>query len=173
MTPYVLYEDDARHFHDALGKACDRHDTAFYPRFKTWCDEYFYIPHRKEGRGVGGIFFDYMKPDETWSVDRLYAWWKDVGESFLPAYLPIAERRLATPYTEAQRMWQLRRRGRYVEFNLVYDRGTIFGLKTDGRIESILMSLPSPVRWDYAVVPSEPYQAELVDVLQTPRSWRT
>ncbi len=172
LTPYILYEDDARHFHEVLGQTCDRHHAHLYPRFKTWCDEYFYIPHRKEGRGVGGIFFDYLQPDENWDIDGLFTWWKEIGEAFLPAYMPIAERRMDTPYDDAQRTWQLQRRGRYVEFNLVYDRGTIFGLKTDGRIESILMSLPSPVRWDYAVEPKEPYQAELLDVLRTPKNWR-
>ena len=172
LTPYILYEDDARHFHEVLGQTCDRHHAHLYPRFKTWCDEYFYIPHRKEGRGVGGIFFDYLQPDENWDIDGLFTWWKEIGEAFLPAYMPIAERRMDTPYDDAQRTWQLQRRGRYVEVNLVYDRGTIFGLKTDGRIESILMSLPSPVRWDYAVEPKEPYQAELLDVLRTPKNWR-
>jgi coproporphyrinogen III oxidase len=172
LTPYVLYEEDAGHFHEVLGATCDAHNPSLYPKFKTWCDEYFYLPHRGEGRGVGGVFFDYLKPDESWDMDGLFSWWKAMGESFLPAYVPIAKRRKDEPFDEALRTWQLQRRGRYVEFNLVYDRGTIFGLKTDGRIESILMSLPSPVRWDYNVKPEAPYQKELLEALQKPRGWR-
>ncbi|MGM0575457.1 MAG: oxygen-dependent coproporphyrinogen oxidase [Myxococcota bacterium] len=173
LTPWILYEDDVRHFHEVLGEACDRHDPAFYPRFKAWCDEYFYLEHREEARGVGGLFFDYLKPDARHDLDSLYAWWSDVGRAFLPAYQPIVERRRDTKWTEAQRRWQLQRRGRYVEFNLVYDRGTLFGLKTKGRIESILMSMPPLVRWDYDVQP-EPGtpEARLIEILREPRDWR-
>jgi len=181
LTPYVLYDEDAAHFHEVLGAACDRHDANFYPRFKDWCDEYFYLPHRGEARGVGGLFFDYITPDpiqhggsgeHDW--ESLFAFWKDVGEAFVPAYAPIVERRKDLEYDDALRKWQLMRRGRYVEFNLVYDRGTLFGLKTAGRIESILMSLPPLVRWDYDAHP-EPGtdHARLVDTLKSPRSWRS
>jgi coproporphyrinogen III oxidase len=172
LTPYVLYEDDARHFHQTLRGACDTHDPAFYPRFKKWCDDYFRNHHRGEARGIGGIFFDSICPDEAHDIEALFSWWTDAGEAFLPAYLPIAQARHATPYDEALRTWQLQRRGRYVEFNLIHDRGTAFGLKTDGRIESIFMSLPPLVRWDYSVqaAPGSP-EAALIDVLVDPREW--
>ncbi len=172
LTPYVLYEEDAVHFHQVLADACDRHDPAFYPRFKAWCDEYFHLKHRGEARGVGGLFFDYMRLDEGLGADALFAWWKDLGEAFLPAYAPIVERRASLPYDEALRRWQLQRRGRYVEFNLVYDRGTLFGLQTGGRVESILMSLPPLVRWDHAAEPDPGSPgAALLDVLRAPRDW--
>ena len=172
LTPYVLYEEDAQHFHSVLASACDAHNPKLYPRLKQECDAYFYLPHRRETRGVGGLFFDYVKPDENWDLEGIFAWWKELGEAFVPSYLPIAERRKDCLYDDALRLWQLRRRGRYVEFNLLYDRGTVFGLKTDGRIESILMSLPTPVRWDYDVQPTEDYQRRLLEVLQNPRDWR-
>jgi coproporphyrinogen III oxidase len=145
LTPYYLYEEDARHFHRVLKTACDKHSTEYYPRFKKWCDEYFFIKHRNEVRGIGGIFFDYLKG----SNDSLFSFVNDVGNAFLPSYIPLVERRMDEPYTEEHRNWQLLRRGRYVEFNLVYDRGTLFGLETGGRIESILMSLPPFVSWKY------------------------
>jgi coproporphyrinogen III oxidase len=168
LTPYYLYEEDAAHFHRTLKAACDRHDPAYYPRFKATCDKYFYLRHREECRGVGGIFFEDLGGDP----ERELRFVMDVGRAFLPAYLPIAERRKDTPWTEAQRFWQEVRRGRYVEFNLVYDRGTIFGLETRGRTESILMSLPPQVRWRYDHHP-EPgtWEARLVEVLRNPRDW--
>lgn len=174
LTPYVLYEEDARHFHDTLGAACDAHDPALYPRLKRWCDEYFFNHHRGEARGVGGLFFDYIKPDASWDLDGIYDWWSDCGAAFLPAYAPIVRRRKDLPWDDALRHWQLQRRGRYVEFNLIHDRGTLFGLKTEGRIESILMSLPPLVRWDYDARP-EPGTpgAALLDVLCNPRPWRS
>jgi len=174
LTPYVLYEEDARHFHDVLATTCDAHSPDFYPRFKRWCDEYFHLPHRGEGRGVGGVFFDDVRPSETHDMESLFSWWSDMAHSFLPAYVPLVERRSNLDYDDALRRWQLQRRGRYVEFNLLYDRGTIFGLKTGGRIESILMSLPALVRWDHAVVP-EPgsSEARLLEALREPREWRT
>jgi coproporphyrinogen III oxidase len=172
LTPYVLYEDDARHFHQTLKDACDPHDPAFYPRFKAWCDRYFFVKHRGETRGVGGLFFDHLGPDAAHSPEALVAFWEDAGRAFVPAWLPIAERRRALAFDDALRTWQLQRRGRYVEFNLVYDRGTRFGLETDGRIESILMSLPPLVRWDYDPQPSPGSpEAALLDVLRTPREW--
>jgi coproporphyrinogen III oxidase len=155
LTPYYPFREDARHFHRAFKEACDKHDPDYYPRFKKWCDEYFIIKHRNETRGVGGIFFDYLQGD----MERLFAFVKDAGEAFLPAYLPIVELRRHQSYGEREREFQLIRRGRYVEFNLVYDRGTIFGLETRGRTESILMSLPPLARWVYDYKP-EPDSAE-------------
>jgi coproporphyrinogen III oxidase len=168
LTPYYLYEEDVRHFHETLKRACDNHDPTFYPRFKKWCDEYFYIKHREETRGVGGIFFDYLRGD----VEQYFAFVKSVGDVFLDAYLPIVRRRMNEPWDERHRRWQAIRRGRYVEFNLVYDRGTTFGLETKGRIESILMSLPPKVEWHYNMLP-EPNspEARLVEVLHSPREW--
>lgn len=168
LTPYYLFEEDARHFHTTLKNACDKHDATYYTRFKKWCDEYFFIKHRNEARGIGGIFFDYLKG----SNESLFSFVKDVGTAFLPSYIPLVERRMHETYTETQRQWQLIRRGRYVEFNLVYDRGTLFGLETKGRIESILMSLPPFVSWKYDHHP-EPgsREAELVEVLKEPREW--
>ncbi len=167
MTPYYLYDEDAVHFHQAWKDACELHGQDLYPRYKKDCDEYFYLPHRNEARGIGGIFFDYVDADE----DSL-AMWQDLGRAFVDAYLPILQRRKDEPCGERERLHQLQRRGRYVEFNLLYDRGTVFGLKTNGRIESILMSLPPLVRWDYDARP-EPCSEEgrLLEVLQTPRDW--
>jgi coproporphyrinogen III oxidase len=168
LTPYYLYEEDARHFHRTLKAACDRHDPALYPRFKRACDEYFFLKHRGEARGVGGIFFDYLQGERA-GLERLVA---DLWGAFLPAYLPIVERRRGEPWGEAERHFQLVRRGRYVEFNLVQDRGTLFGLQTQGRIESILMSLPSLVRWEYShEPPAASREARLMEVLRRPRDW--
>ncbi len=153
LTPYYLFPDDARHFHRQFAEACDRHPVvADYTRFKAWCDEYFFLPHRGETRGVGGIFFDYLDAGGD-RAEPLLAFVRDAGEAFLRAWLPIATARRDEPWGDPERAWQLQRRGRYVEFNLLYDRGTKFGLETRGRIESILMSLPPLVRWDYDVRP--------------------
>jgi coproporphyrinogen III oxidase len=171
LTPYYLFREDAEHFHRVLHDACARHPkVADYARFKAWCDDYFYLPHRGETRGVGGIFFDYLKGTES-ELEDIFAFVRDAGEAFLAAYVPIVERRRRTEYGPAQRRWQLQRRGRYVEFNLLYDRGTVFGLKTGGRIESILMSLPPDVRWDYSpqVHPDSP-ETQLLAAL-TPTDW--
>jgi coproporphyrinogen III oxidase len=159
--------EDAVHFHRTWKDVCDRHDPDFYPRFKKWCDEYFYLPHRDETRGIGGIFFDQLTRDEA----RDWAFVRDCAQHFLDAYLPIVERRRRTPFGDRERQFQLLRRGRYVEFNLLYDRGTTFGLKTDGRTESILMSLPALARWEYDVK-HEPgsKEAELLEWLK-PRDW--
>jgi coproporphyrinogen III oxidase len=172
LTPYYLYKDDAAHFHQTLADACDRHaPIGDYPRFKTWCDEYFHLPHRGETRGVGGVFFDYLGAKGEHPAEAIYAFVQDLGRAFVPAYLPIAQRRQGETYGETERTWQLRRRGRYVEFNLIYDRGTLFGLKTNGRIESILMSLPPLVRWDYDVMPQPGSpEAELIAHLR-PTDW--
>ena len=173
LTPYYLYAEDARHFHGAWREVCDRHDPGHYARFKKWCDEYFYLPHRGETRGVGGIFYDDLgKGEDAAALLRHLAFARDAGATFVPAYLPIAARRLGEPHGERERQWQLLRRGRYVEFNLLCDRGTIFGLKTRGRTESILMSLPPLVRWEYdAKVEPGSREAELLEVLRAPREW--
>jgi coproporphyrinogen III oxidase len=148
LTPYYPYPEDAVHFHKTLRAACDEHSPEYYPRFKKWCDEYFFLPHRNETRGMGGIFFDYLK-NEDGNLDPIFNFVQSAGRSFLPAYLPIVERRQNEAFGERERDFQLIRRGRYVEFNLVYDRGTVFGLETRGRTESILMSLPPLAKWVY------------------------
>lgn len=154
LTPYYFHREDAVHFHQTLADACDRHKpVGDYDRFKAWCDEYFFLPHRNETRGVGGVFFDYLGAKGEHPPESVFAFVQDIGQSFIAAYRPIVERRSGDAYGDMERTWQLRRRGRYVEFNLLYDRGTIFGLKTNGRIESILMSLPPLARWDYDISP--------------------
>jgi coproporphyrinogen III oxidase len=169
LTPYYPFREDVIHFHRVWKVVCERHaDVADYARLKKWCDGYFFLAHRGEPRGVGGIFFDYLEGD----LDRNFAFVKDCGDAFLEAYLPIVRRRKDLPYTDRQRAFQEYRRGRYVEFNLIYDRGTLFGLKTSGRIESILMSLPPLARWeyDYRPEPGSP-EAELYEVYLKPRDW--
>lgn len=195
LTPYYPFANDATHFHQTLKQACDAHHPEYHPVFKRWCDEYFYLKHRNETRGVGGLFFDYQDgqsqlyrghqadgeaanysnelgtpENRTW--EDLFAFVQDCGNAFLPSYLPIVERRHNTEYGDRQRNFQLYRRGRYVEFNLVYDRGTIFGLQTNGRTESILMSLPPLVRWEYGYQP-EPNspEAELYETFLKPQDW--
>jgi coproporphyrinogen III oxidase len=199
LTPYYPFTEDVVHFHRTLKDACDVHHSDYYPAFKLWCDEYFYLKHRQETRGVGGLFFDYqdyqgslypisypgshsdtpaahysqavgLLEGRTW--EDLFAFVQDCGRAFLPAYVPIAERRRNTEYGDRERNFQLYRRGRYVEFNLVYDRGTIFGLQTNGRTESILMSLPPLVRWEYGYTP-EPGtpEVELYNTFLKPQDW--
>ena len=172
LTPYYLFEEDAVHFHSTWKTVCDRHDPAYYPRFKQWCDEYFFLKHRGEARGVGGIFFDYLGKDEQGDTEQVFPFWRDVGEAFLDAYVPIVERRRDEASGDPERRFQLVRRGRYVEFNLIYDRGTVFGLKTGGRIESILMSLPPVVHYpyDFKVEPNSREEA-LLEVVRNPRAW--
>jgi coproporphyrinogen III oxidase len=195
LTPYYPFAEDAAHFHRTLKQACDLHHSGYYPTFKLWCDEYFYLKHRQEMRGVGGIFFDYQDgqgqlyqgPDpkgpaaaystkigtpKPRSWEELFAFVRSCGQAFLPAYIPIAERQRSREYGDRERNFQLYRRGRYVEFNLVYDRGTIFGLQTNGRTESILMSLPPLVRWEYGYQP-EPNtpEAELYTTFLKPQDW--
>ncbi len=168
LTPVYLEPDDARHFHRTLKEACARHDPSYYPRFKKWCDDYFLIAHRGERRGVGGVFFDELTGD----AEKLLSFVGDLGRAFFDAYFPIVERRRDEPYGEDERAFQLLRRGRYAEFNLVYDRGTLFGLKTQGRADSILMSLPPVARWTYAYQPKPgSKEAELFEVLKNPRDW--
>ncbi|ACK71455.1 Coproporphyrinogen oxidase [Gloeothece citriformis PCC 7424] len=195
LTPYYPYAEDASHFHRTFKAACDKHHPEYYPVFKRWCDEYFYLKHRGEMRGVGGIFFDYQdgldplyrgpdadkpaaiysnqlspKNPRTW--EELFAFVSDCGRAFLPAYVPIAQKRKDTEYGDRERQFQLYRRGRYVEFNLVYDRGTIFGLQTNGRTESILMSLPPLVRWEYCYTPQpNTHESELYERFLVPQDW--
>ena len=194
LTPYYPFKEDAVHFHQTIKQACDKHHPEYYPAFKLWCDEYFYLKHRQEARGIGGIFFDYQngksqlyqgsncegsaaaysnkigKVDRSW--EEIFSFIKSCGNSFLPAYSPIVSRRKDLEYGDRERNFQLYRRGRYVEFNLVYDRGTIFGLQTNGRTESILMSLPPLVRYEYGYIP-EPGtpEAELTEVFLKPQDW--
>jgi len=169
LTPYYPVREDVVHFHKVWKSVCTRHPAPVdYRRFKTWCDEYFFLPHRNETRGVGGIFYDYLEGDDQ----ALFAFMRDCGDHFLEAYLPIARRRKDDSYTDRERAFQEYRRGRYAEFNLVYDRGTTFGLKTGGRTESILMSLPPVARWvyDFRPEPGSP-EAELTDFYLKPRDW--
>jgi coproporphyrinogen III oxidase len=172
LTPYYLFDEDAVHFHKTCKKACDAHHPEFYPAYKKKCDEYFWNAHRNEARGIGGLFFDYCKATDTTSMKDWYNFVTEVGDSFLEAYAPIVEKRKNLPYTKEQRDWQEIRRGRYVEFNLVHDKGTLFGLKTNGRIESILMSLPPHVQWRYDHHPEKgSEEAKLIEVLKEPKNW--
>ena len=172
LTPYYLFEEDAQHFHQVCKTACDKHNPGFYAEYKKKCDTYFYNSHRNEARGIGGLFFDYCKTSEAMSMQNWYDFVTDVGDSFLEAYIPIVERRKDMAFTNTHRNWQEIRRGRYVEFNLVHDKGTLFGLKTNGRIESILMSLPPRVQWLYDHHPEKgSEEAKLLKVLQNPKDW--
>ncbi|UXI15340.1 hypothetical protein NH340_JMT01283 [Sarcoptes scabiei] len=170
MTPYILNESDVKHFHRLLKQACDKHDSKYYPQFKQWCDKYFFITHRGESRGVGGLFFDDIDyPDQP----KAFAFIKDCARVLVPSYIPIIDRNTTKPYSYADRQWQLLRRGRYVEFNLIYDRGTKFGLMTPGaRYESILMSLPLTARWEYQhQIEPDSKEYALMEILKNPREW--
>lgn len=195
LTPYYPFAEDAAHFHQTLKEACDRHDPNYYKVFKPWCDEYFFLKHRQEMRGIGGIFFDYQDGQKelyqgsdadgpagkisreigvTGSKDwqALFNFIQDSGKAFLPAYSPIVNKRRSMEYGDREKQFHLYRRGRYVEFNLVYDRGTIFGLQTNGRTESILMSLPPLVRWEYSYQPEAGTpEAELTERFLKPQDW--
>ena len=172
LTPYYLFEEDASHFHQICKNTCDKHDPDFYPTYKNQCDAYFWNSHRNEARGIGGLFFDYCKATADKSIEDWYAFVTGVGNSFLDAYIPVVEKRKNLSYNNDNRTWQEIRRGRYVEFNLVHDKGTLFGLKTNGRIESILMSLPPHVQWVYDHHPEPQSEEErLLDVLKEPREW--
>jgi coproporphyrinogen III oxidase len=172
LTPYYLFDEDAIHFHTVCKSACDTHDLEFYPKFKKTCDEYFWNSHRNESRGIGGLFFDYLKETEEFSIDDRFSFVTEVGNSFLESYVPIVEKRKEIAFSKPHKDWQEVRRGRYVEFNLVHDRGTLFGLKTNGRIESILMSLPPVVQWKYNHQPEEnSEEAKLLSVLEKPKDW--
>jgi coproporphyrinogen III oxidase len=172
LTPYYLFEEDAIHFHQAFKNASDAFDPQLYPLYKKQCDDYFHNHHRGEARGVGGVFFDYLKGADNRSADFWFEYTKANGNAFIDAYLPIVDSRKKMPYTEQQKHWQEIRRGRYVEFNLIHDKGTLFGLKTNGRIESILMSLPATVRWEYNYQPlSGSEEEKLLQVLKKPVDW--
>ncbi len=172
LTPYYLYQEDAVHFHQVCKTVCDRHEVADYAVFKKKCDEYFHNSHRGEARGIGGLFYDYCKTSEQFSMEDWLAFQMDMATHFLEAYVPIVEKRKSLSYTAAQRDWQEIRRGRYVEFNLVHDKGTLFGLKTNGRIESILMSLPAHVQWRYDHHPeADSPEEEMLEVLKNPKDW--
>jgi coproporphyrinogen III oxidase len=169
LTPYYGFEEDCVHWHRTAADACEPFGAEVYPRYKQWCDEYFFLKHRGEPRGVGGLFYDDLN---DWDFDTCFAFMRAVGDSYLQAYRPILARRKNTPYTDRERDFQLYRRGRYVEFNLVFDRGTLFGLQSNGRTEAILMSLPPLVRWEYDFHP-EPgsEEARLTDYFLTGRDW--
>lgn len=169
LTPYYGFEEDAVHWHRTAQAACTPFGDDVYPRYKQWCDDYFVIKHRNEPRGIGGLFFDDLNAD---GFEHSFAFMRSVGDHYLPAYMPIIERRRHLPYGDRERDFQLYRRGRYVEFNLVYDRGTLFGLQSGGRTESILMSLPPHVTWryDWHPEPNTP-EARLYDVFLKPRDW--
>jgi len=172
LTPYYLYDEDARHFHQVCKTACDKHHPDYYPTYKKRCDEYFFNAHRDEARGIGGLFFDYLKETNDSTMQDWYNFVTEIGNSFIKAYLPIVEKRKSMPYTQQQRDWQEIRRGRYVEFNLVHDKGTLFGLRTKGRIESILISLPPHVQWQYDHEPKAgSEEAKLLEVLKNPKEW--
>jgi coproporphyrinogen III oxidase len=173
LTPYYLVEEDAKHFHRVYKNVCDSFDTSFYPEFKSNCDNYFVNWHRNnERRGIGGIFYDYKRPNQENNVDFWMAFGAACGNAFDASYIPIVEKRKQAVYSANQKKWQEIRRGRYVEFNLVHDRGTLFGLKTNGRIESILMSLPPTVRFEYNFQPQPGSEEDkLLQVCLTPRSW--
>lgn len=173
LTPYYLFDEDARHFHQTYKKCCDEFDPLLYPAFKKNCDDYFVNKHRNnERRGIGGIFYDHQRPGEEHNLDFWMNFGKACGYSFVPAYLPIMERRKGINYTIQNKHWQEIRRGRYVEFNLVHDRGTLFGLKTNGRTESILMSLPPAVRFEYNFQPAPGSEEEkLLNICLNPVDW--
>jgi coproporphyrinogen III oxidase len=169
LTPYYGNREDCKSWHAAASAACEAFGEDVYPRYKTWCDEYFYLPHRNEPRGIGGLFYDDLN---CWDFDTCFAFMRSVGDSFLTAYRPIVSRRKNTAYDERERQFQLYRRGRYVEFNLVYDRGTLFGLQSNGRTEAILMSMPPLVRWEYDYHPeSGSAEEELTQYYLQSRDW--
>lgn len=160
LTPHYIFEADAKFFHKELKKVCDKHHPNYYAKFKSWADDYFYIPHRKETRGIGGIFFDRLTSTTEMNFETNFAFWQDVGKAFAPIYVELINRNRRKTYSEKNKQWQLLRRGRYVEFNLVYDKGTKFGLETNGRVESILMSLPKLASWEYDFKPEKNSEEE-------------
>lgn len=169
LSPSYLFEEDVKHFHQTLKTACDKEDPDLYFRLKKECDEYFYLPHREEHRGVGGIF-SMRRHDKP--IEQIFNWSKNCAESFLPSYIPIIEKRQHSPYDETHKAWQSLRRGRYVEFNLIYDVGTSFGLKTKGNAESILMSLPPKASWNFHIEPKEGSpEAKMLKVLRKSQDW--
>lgn len=172
LTPHYVVKEDARWFHEQLRAVCDKHDPAYYNRFKQWADDYFYIPHRKETRGVGGIFFDRLNGKEDNSKEEIFSFVQDVGKSFAPIYTHLIQKNKELSFGEDEQNWQRLRRGRYVEFNLVWDKGTKFGLDTDGRTESILMSLPPLAAWEYNYAPEAgSREAETLALLKKDIDW--
>jgi len=173
LTPYYLFEEDVIHFHQTYKNICDQFSPEFYPSFKKYCDNYFVNSHRNnERRGIGGIFYDYQRPDAERDVNFWMNFGKACGEAFIPSYLPLVEKRKNIAFTDEHKHWQEIRRGRYTEFNLVHDRGTLFGLKTNGRTESILMSLPPTVRFEYNYQPLQGSgEDKLLQVCLHPREW--
>ena len=171
LTPYYVFDEDVIFFHDGLKKICDSFDVSFYPKFKKWCDQYFFLPHRGEARGVGGIFFDYLGRDGNDS-SRYFDFAQAVAVGFMPLYGEIFKRRCNLEWSEKQRAFQLFRRSRYVEFNLLYDRGTHFGLKSNGRIESIFSSMPPLAAWEYPyLIEPDSEENRLIEILKSPREW--
>jgi coproporphyrinogen III oxidase len=175
LTPYYLFEEDAKHFHQTYKNACDQFDETFYKNFKKECDNYFVNTHRNdERRGIGGIFYDHQRPNEKYNAEFWMNFGQACGDAFIPSYIPIVEKRKGSIYNEEQKHWQEIRRGRYTEFNLIHDRGTLFGLKTNGRTESILMSLPPTVRFEYNYQPATGSEEEkLLEACLHPRDWIT
>lgn len=169
LTPYYGFEEDVKHWHRTSREACQPFGEDIYPKYKKWCDDYFYLKHRDEPRGVGGLFFDDLN---EWGFEKSFSFMQSVGDHYIPAYLPIVQKRKDIPYGDRERDFQCYRRGRYVEFNLVYDRGTIFGLQTGGRTESILMSLPPLVKWRYNWSPEDGTdEIRLYQDFLKPREW--
>ncbi len=160
LTPHYVNDEDAKYFHTEIKKVCDKHNANYYSKFKRWADDYFFITHRNETRGIGGIFFDKLNSDSEMSFEKNLAFWKDVGSAFAPIYVELIKRNKSRSFTGANKQWQLLRRGRYVEFNLIYDKGTKFGLESNGRIESILVSLPLNASWEYNFKPASGSEEE-------------
>ena len=172
LTPHYVKQKDGEFFHQQLKAACDKHDLEYYPEFKKWADNYFFIKHRQETRGIGGIFFDQLKSSEKKSLEDRWKFVQEIGDSFLPIYTEMMKRNRSAVFTDNEKQWQLLRRGRYVEFNLVYDRGTKFGLETDGRTESILMSLPNLAAWEYNFkVELDSQEQQTLDLLKKGIDW--
>lgn len=172
LTPHYVNEEDAKLFHRELKNVCDRHHPEYYQRFKRWADDYFYISHRRETRGIGGLFFDKINQNEGMTFQKNLDFWKDVGETFAPVYTTLIQRNKNIAFNDKNKQWQLIRRGRYVEFNLVYDKGTKFGLETNGRVESILMSLPTTAGWEYNFIPEKnSEEAKTLSLLKKGIDW--
>jgi coproporphyrinogen III oxidase len=172
LTPHYVVDEDAKFFHQQLKAVCDKHHANYYPKFKTWADDYFFIKHRNETRGIGGIFFDRLNDNEDLNFEQNVSFWQDVGKAFAPIYTALIAKNKDKVFTPEQKQWQLLRRGRYVEFNLVYDKGTKFGLETNGRIESILMSLPANASWlyNFQTIPNSP-EADTLSKLKKDINW--
>jgi len=172
LTPYYIFEEDIVHFHKSCKKVCDSYNEGFYSKYKRKCDEYFWNSHRNEARGVGGLFFDYCRESNEMNIDNWFSFISDLGNSFLKSYVPIIKKRKDLDYNNSHEKWQQIRRGRYVEFNLLHDKGTLFGLKTNGRIESILISMPPKAQWVYDQTPSKGSEEEkLLNILKSPKKW--